>query len=68
VNERPSFTVEYLEPVEIAAEPLPDEFSSSRLRRSLLAFAAVVLVVVAAVALVPGLGSLRSAFMGAQPG
>jgi uncharacterized membrane protein YbhN (UPF0104 family) len=68
VSERPSFTVEYLEPVEIEAEPLPDEFSSSRLRRSLLAFAAVVLVVVAAVALVPGLGSLRNAFMGAQPG
>ena len=65
---RPGFTVEYLEPVEIEAEPLPGEFSPSRLRRSLLAFAVVVLVVVAAVVLVPGLGSLRSSFMGAQPG
>ena len=68
MSERPSFTVEYLEPVEIEAEPLPDEFSPSRLRRSLLVFAAVVLVVVAAVVLVPGLGSLRERFMGAQPG
>jgi uncharacterized membrane protein YbhN (UPF0104 family) len=68
VSERPSFTVEYLEPVEIEAEPLPEEFSPSRLRRSLLAFAVVVLVVVAAVVLVPGLSSLRSSFMGARPG
>src|SRR5215213_9220777 len=64
---RPSFTVEYLEPVEIEAEPLPDEFSASRLRRSLVALAVVVLAVAAAVVLVPGLGSLRSRFMGAQP-
>src|SRR5215217_6996205 len=62
----PSFTVEYLEPVE--AEPLPDEFSASRLRRSLVVLAGVVLVVAAAVVLVPGLGSLRNRFMGAQPG
>jgi uncharacterized membrane protein YbhN (UPF0104 family) len=68
VSERPDFAVEYLEPVGIEAEPLPEEFSPSRLRRSLVALAAVVLVVVAAVALVPGLGSLRSSFMGAQPG
>jgi uncharacterized membrane protein YbhN (UPF0104 family) len=67
VSERPSFTVEYLEPVEIEAEPLPDEFSPSRLRRSLAVLAAIVLVVVAAVVLVPGLSSLRSRFMGAQP-
>jgi hypothetical protein len=65
MSERPAFTVEYLEPVE--AEPLPDEFSASRLRRSLLLLAAVVLVVVAAILLVPGLGSLRSRFMGARP-
>ena len=65
---RPSFTVEYLEPVEVEAEPLPDEFSPSRLRRSLVVLAAIVLVVVAAVVLVPGLGSLRSRFMGAQAG
>jgi uncharacterized membrane protein YbhN (UPF0104 family) len=65
---RPSFTVEYLEPVDVQAEPLPDEFSASRLRRSLVLVAAVVLVIVAAVVLVPGLGSLRERFMGAQPG
>jgi uncharacterized membrane protein YbhN (UPF0104 family) len=68
MSSRPTFTVEYLEPVEVDAEPLPDEFSPSRLRRSLVVLAAVVLVVVAAVVLVPGLGSLRSRFMGAQPG
>ena len=47
-------TVEYLEP-EVEAEPLPDEFSSSRLRRSLLVLGGIVLVVVAAIVLVPGL-------------
>ena len=65
---QPNVTVEYLEPVEIDAEPLPDEFSTSRLRRSLVVLAAVVLAVVAAVVLVPGLGSLREKFTGAQPG
>ena len=35
MSERPSFTVEYIDPVEIEAEPLPDEFSASRLKRSL---------------------------------
>src|ERR671920_245623 len=64
MSERPTFAVEYLEPVE--AEPLPDEFSASRLRRSLLLLAAVAVVVVAAILLVPGLGSLRSRFMGAR--
>lgn len=68
MSTRPSFTVEYLEPVAIDAEPLPDEFSATRLRRSLLVVAAIVLVVVAAIVLVPGLGSLRDRFMGAQPG
>src|SRR5918998_5180923 len=66
MSDRPTFTVEYIEPVE--AEPLPDEFSASGLRRSLLLLAAVVVVVVAAILLVPGLGSLRSRFMGARPG
>jgi len=65
---RPSFTVEFLEPVAIEAEPLPDEFSPSRLRRSLLLLAAIALIVVAAIALVPGLGSLRDRLAGAQPG
>src|SRR5215217_2978834 len=68
MSERPSFTVEYLEPQTVEAEDLPDEFSRSRVRRSLLVLAAIVLAVVAAVVLVPGLGSLRSRFMGAQPG
>src|SRR3954452_13781407 len=67
MSERPTFTVEYLEPLEFEAEPLPDELSPSRLRRSLLLLAAVVLVVAAAILLVPGLGSLRSSFMGARP-
>src|SRR5215217_6407454 len=68
MSERPSFTVEYLEPGTVEAEALPDEFSSSRLRRAGLFFAGVVLVVVAVITLVPGLGSLRERFMGAQPG
>jgi uncharacterized membrane protein YbhN (UPF0104 family) len=62
------FTVEYLEPAQPQAEPLPDEFSPSRLRRSLVLLGAVALLVVAAVVLVPGLGSLRSRFTGARPG
>ena len=61
------FTVEYLEPQAIDAEQLPDEFSSSNLRRSLLVVAGLVLVVVAVVTLVPGLASLREAFAGAEP-
>jgi uncharacterized membrane protein YbhN (UPF0104 family) len=69
MSTRPSLTVEYLEPaVAVEAEPLPDEFSASRLRRSLVLLAGVVLVVVAALVLVPGLGSLREKFMGARPG
>jgi uncharacterized membrane protein YbhN (UPF0104 family) len=64
---QPSFTVEYLDPVGEVAEPLPDEFSPSRLRRSLVIFGALALAVVAAVVLLPGLGSLREKFMGAQP-
>jgi len=65
----PSFTVEYLEPPPaVEAEPLPEEFSASRLKRSLLVLAAIVAVVVAAIVLVPGLGSLRDRFSGAQPG
>lgn len=66
MSARPTFTVEYLEPVE--AEPLPDEFSPSRLRRSVLVLAGIVLVVVAGLVLVPGLGSLREKLAGAQPG
>ena len=68
MSARPSFTVEYLEPVVLEAEPLPDEFSGSRLKRSLLIVAAIVVVVVAVIVLVPGLGSLRDRFDGAVPG
>ena len=67
MRERPSFTVEYLDPVAIEAEPLPEEFSASRLRRSLLILAAIVVVVAAAIVLLPGLGSLRERFSGAEP-
>ncbi|HEX6695285.1 MAG TPA: TIGR00374 family protein, partial [Solirubrobacteraceae bacterium] len=58
--------IEYLEPV-VEAEALPEEFSPSSLRRSLLILGAIVLGVVALIVLVPGLGSLRERFMGAQP-
>ena len=68
MSTRPSFTVEYLDPVAIQAEPLPDEFSAPRLRRSLLILAAIVLAVVATIVLVPGLSSLRDRFSGAEPG
>jgi uncharacterized membrane protein YbhN (UPF0104 family) len=60
------FTVQYLEP-EIEAEPLPDEFSPSNLRRSLVILGAVALVTVALIVLVPGLASLRERFAGARP-
>src|SRR5215217_2190071 len=66
MDPRPSFTVEYIEPVEIKAEPLPDEFSASRLRRSVLFLALVVVAVAALIVLIPGLGSLRDRFSGAQ--
>jgi uncharacterized membrane protein YbhN (UPF0104 family) len=59
--------VEYLEPV-VEAEALPDEFSPSRLRRSLLILGAIVVGVIALIVLVPGLSSLRERFAGARPG
>jgi uncharacterized membrane protein YbhN (UPF0104 family) len=68
MSARPSFTVEYLEPVVLEAEPLPDEFSGSRLKRSLLIVGAIVVVVAALIVLVPGLSSLRDRFDGAVPG
>jgi uncharacterized membrane protein YbhN (UPF0104 family) len=67
VSERPSFTVEYIEPV-VEAEPLPEEFSAGSLKRSLLILAGIVAVIVAAIVLLPGLDSLRERFNGAQPG
>ena len=53
---RPSFTVEYIEPVTIDAEPLPDEFSARSLKRSLLILGAIVAALAAAILLLPGLG------------
>jgi uncharacterized protein (TIRG00374 family) len=64
----PAFTVEYFEPAGVEAEPLPEEFSPSHLRRSLLALGAAVLMAIALITLVPGLGSLRDRLAGAQPG
>jgi uncharacterized membrane protein YbhN (UPF0104 family) len=61
--------VEYLKPPEpIEAEPMPDEFSESRVVRSLLILVAVAAVVVAVILLLPGLGSVRERLAGAQPG
>jgi uncharacterized membrane protein YbhN (UPF0104 family) len=61
-----ALTVEYLEPF-VEPEPMPEEFSPSNLRRSLVIVGAIVLCVVALIVLVPGLGSLRDRFAGARP-
>jgi uncharacterized membrane protein YbhN (UPF0104 family) len=68
VPEAVGFTVEYLESPELDAEAMPEEFSPSRVRRALLPIVAVVVTVAAAVALVPGLASLREHFTGGRPG
>src|SRR5256885_8327411 len=60
--------VEAIEPIRVSAEPLPEEFSRSRLRHSLLALGAVAGVVVALLTLLPGLSSLRESFAGAKAG
>ena len=67
MSTRPSFTVEYLDPISVEAEPLPDEFSLVTVAALAAPVAAIVLVVVAAIVLVPGLGSLRDTFAGAEP-
>ena len=68
MSERPSFTVEYLEPPRpIDAEPLPEEFSPSSLKRSLLILVVIVIVIAAAITLLPGLDKLRDSFSGAEP-
>jgi uncharacterized membrane protein YbhN (UPF0104 family) len=59
-------TVEYLEPF-VEPEPLPEEFSTSSMRRSLVILGAIVVAVVAVIVLVPGLASLRDRFAGARP-
>jgi uncharacterized membrane protein YbhN (UPF0104 family) len=68
MGERPSFTVEYINPSVIEAEPLPEEFSPSRLKRSAAIVAGIVLLLGAAIVLLPGLDSLRDRFDGAQLG
>jgi uncharacterized membrane protein YbhN (UPF0104 family) len=68
MTERTEIEVTYLEPPEIHAEPLPQEFSKSRLRRSLLGLLAVAAAVVALLLLLPGLSSLRDNFAGAKTG
>ena len=47
--------------------PLPSAFSASRVRRALVRLAALALIVVAAILLLPGLGELRSRFAHANP-
>jgi uncharacterized membrane protein YbhN (UPF0104 family) len=66
--EEKEMEVTYLEPVEVDAEPLPQEFSESRLRRSLLVIVPVVVAVVALLLLLPGLNSIRDSFAGAKVG
>ncbi len=60
--------IDDVELVPLEAEPLPEGFSRSRVRRSLLVLAAVAIVIVAVLALLPGLASVRQAFRGAEPG
>jgi uncharacterized protein (TIRG00374 family) len=61
----PAFSVEHAVP---AAEPLPREYSTRRLRRAALVLTAVGVVVIVVVGLLPGLGSVREAVSGARPG
>jgi uncharacterized membrane protein YbhN (UPF0104 family) len=68
MTEEQRIEVTYLERVEIDAEPLPEEFSKSRLRGSILVIAAIVAAVVALLFLLPGLSSLRDSFKGASAG
>ncbi|HEX2707019.1 MAG TPA: lysylphosphatidylglycerol synthase domain-containing protein [Solirubrobacterales bacterium] len=67
MTEQPEFKVTYLEPTEVDAEPLPEDFSGRRLRRSLLILVAIATVIVLLVLLLPGLSSLRESFDGADP-
>jgi uncharacterized membrane protein YbhN (UPF0104 family) len=65
--DRPEMRVIYLEPTEVDAEPLPEDFSDRNVRRSLLFLAAAAVAAVLLVALLPGLSSLRESFRGAKP-
>ena len=59
--------VEAIQPIGASTEPLPEEFSRVRLRRSLLALGVVAVGVVVLLTLLPGLSSLRESFSGAEP-
>ncbi len=67
MTERPTITATYLEPRELAAEPLPQGFSGPLRRRSLLVLIAIAVAIIALVLLLPGLSSLRESFAGAKP-
>lgn len=63
---RPALSVHYLQATP-PAEPMPDEYSARHLGRGALILAAVGAAVIAAVVLLPGLGSLRDTFSEARP-
>ena len=52
--------------LEAIADPLPEEFESSSVRRHALIIAAIGAVVIAVIVLVPGLGDLRESFADAK--
>lgn len=52
---------------ELDAEPIPEEFSSKNIGRSVAIVVAIVAVVIALVVLLPGLASLRDRFEGGDP-
>ncbi|MGI8461798.1 MAG: lysylphosphatidylglycerol synthase domain-containing protein [Solirubrobacterales bacterium] len=54
--------------IEQIADPLPEEFESSSVRKHALTIAGIAAAVVAVIVLVPGLGGLRESFAEAQPG
>ncbi|MDP9344774.1 MAG: flippase-like domain-containing protein [Actinomycetota bacterium] len=68
MSTRPRLVAEPLQRPEDLAEPMPAEASWPRLRRRLVVLGALVVAVAAAVALLPGLGSIRDRFADARPG
>lgn len=59
--------VTYLEPADLRATPMPEEFTAGRLRRSLLILAGVIVLLIAAITSVSGLSALREQLAGAEP-
>jgi uncharacterized membrane protein YbhN (UPF0104 family) len=53
--------------VPVSDEPLPEELSSRRFRRSAIVALIAAAAIVALIALLPGLGALRTSFSGAEP-